>query len=149
MALFLQNFELSMEIKNYKKFHRKRNIHKKENIKQAVVKRGFYGLKVLESGVITPKELETARRILTRLTKRTGKIFINVVFKHPLTKKPLLSRMGKGSGGIESWISYVKKGKVIIEVKGISKEIATVAFKAIQYRVSVKVQIIEREIVDA
>lgn len=138
-----------METRNYKKFHRKGNIYKKENIKQAIVKRGFYGLKVLEPGIITPKELETARRILTRLTKRTGKIFINVIFKHPLTKKPLLSRMGKGSGNIESWISYVKKGKIIIEVKGISKEIAIIAFKAIQYRISVKVRIIEREIVDA
>jgi ribosomal protein L16/L10AE len=57
--------------------------------------------------------------------------------------------MGKGAGGIDTWISYVKKGKIIIEVNGVSKKLAFIAFKAVQYRISLKMDIIEREVIDA
>jgi large subunit ribosomal protein L16 len=91
-----------MEINKYKKYHKKDKIVKNEKNILRSLKKGFYGLKLLECGIITPKQLETARRIIARLTKRAGKIFINVYCNHPLTKKPLLSRMGKGSGSIDS-----------------------------------------------
>jgi large subunit ribosomal protein L16 len=138
-----------METNKYKKYHKQNKLGRKEKDTLQGLKRGFYGLKVLESSVITPKQLETARRVIARITKRTGKIFINVACNHPLTKKPLLSRMGKGAGGIDSWISYVNKGKIIIEVKGVSKKLVLMAFKAVRYRISIKMDIIEREVIDA
>jgi large subunit ribosomal protein L16 len=137
-----------MEINKYKKYHR-RKVGKKEKDTLRGLNKGFYGLKVLESGIITPKQLETIRRVISRITKRVGKIFINVSCDYPLTKKPLLSRMGKGSGGIHSWIAYVKKGKILIELNGISKKLVFMAFKAVQYRLSIKMDIIEREVIDA
>jgi large subunit ribosomal protein L16 len=91
-----------MEIKKYKKYHKKKNICKFEKNKLISIKRGLYAIKTLNSGILTPKQLETARRIIAKITKRLGKIIINIFFKHPLTKKPLLSRMGKGSGNIEN-----------------------------------------------
>lgn len=138
-----------MEINKYKKYYKQNKIVKNEKNNLRSLRKGFYGLKLLESGIVTPKQLETARRVIARITKRTGKIFINVSCNHPLTKKPLLSRMGKGAGGIETWISYVKKGKILIEVKGVSKKLAFIAFKAVQYRISIKMDIIEREVIDA
>ena len=140
-----------MEVKQYKKYHRKHKIKKNENSSYRMrdLKKGFYGLKLIESGIVTPAQLETARRIITRITKRTSKIYINVCCNHPLTKKPLLSRMGKGSGSINSWISYVKKGKIIIEVKEVSKKLIFLAFKAVQRRIPIKMFIIKREVIDA
>lgn len=138
-----------MEINKYKKYHKLKKIEKNEKNSLCSLRKGYYGLKVLQAGVITYKQLETVRRIISRITKRTGKIFINVSCNHPITKKPLLSRMGKGVGGIDSWIAYIKKGKVIIEVKGISKKLVFIAFKAIKYRISIKMNIIERETIDA
>ena len=138
-----------MEIKKYKKYHTTKNIHKKANNNLRIVKKGIYGLKILEFGIITPRQVETARRLISRITKRVGKTIINVHFNQALTKKPLLSRMGKGSGSVDSWISYVKKGKVFIEIKGVSKKIAISVLKAIQCRVSLKMKLVKREIIDA
>nr|QFP99034.1 ribosomal protein L16 [Rhizaria sp.] len=138
-----------MKINKYKKYHKIKNIFKNERNSLTVIKKGFYGFKILESGIITPKQLETARRIIARITKRSGKIFINIFCNHALTKKPLLSRMGKGSGGVSLWISYVKKGKIFIELKGISKKVAYIAFKAVSKRISLKMKFLERNIMDA
>lgn len=138
-----------MEIKKYKKYHKTKNILKNANNNLRKVKKGIYGLKVLEFGVITPKQLETFRRLISRITNRMGKSIINVYFNQALSKKPLLSRMGKGSSGINSWISYIKKGNVIIEIKGISKKMAIVVFKAIRYRINLKIKLVKREIIDA
>jgi len=138
-----------MEIRKYKKYHKKKKISKNEKISAISLKKGFYGLKVIEAGIITPKQLETLRRIIARITKRMGKILINVSFNHALTKKPLLSRMGKGSGNIHSWISYVKKGKILIEIIGISEKLAIKALEATQSRIALKLKVVKREIIDA
>ena len=138
-----------MEINKYKKYHKKRNIFKNEKNKLVNIKKGFYGLKILECGIITPKQLETARRVIARLTKRNGKIIINVFCNHPLTKKPLLSRMGKGAGNTNKFVYYVKKGKIIIEIKGVSKEIAFLALKTVKQRICLKMDVVKREIIDA
>jgi len=91
-----------MEIKKYKKYHKTKNILKNANNNLRIVKKGIYGLKVLEFGVITPKQLETSRRLISKITNRTGKSIINICFNQVLSKKPLSSRMGKGSSGINS-----------------------------------------------
>ena len=81
---------------------------------------GFFGLKAISFGILTKKQVEAARRIITRKTKRIGKLFIRIYFNFPITKKPLLSRMGKGSGPISSWVCFVKKGSIIFELNGVS-----------------------------
>ena len=138
-----------MKIKNYKKYHKNNKIFKNEKITLATLKKGFYGFKVLQSGIITPKQIEVIRRVVARITKRIGKTFINVSCTQSLTKKPLLSRMGKGVGSIDSWISYVKKGKILLEIKGVSRKVALKAFKVAQSKICLKIDFIEREIIDA
>ncbi len=138
-----------MDIKKYKKYHKKKKILKLEQSNLVIPKQGLYGLKSLECGIITPEQLEASRRLISRITKRSGKILIKVKFNHPLTKKPLLSRMGKGCGSLDSWIAYLKKGKVIIELLGVSNQLATLAFKAVCKRLPLKFEIIRREVIDA
>jgi large subunit ribosomal protein L16 len=136
-----------MQLNKYKKYHRQTKIGKNEKETFRNVKKGYYGLKTKSFGLITPKQLETARRALSRITKRTGKIFINIFCNHPITKKPLLSRMGKGAGSINCWVAYVKKGKIIIEAIG-SKKLIFMAFRVVQYRIAIKMHIIKREVID-
>jgi large subunit ribosomal protein L16 len=91
-----------MEINKYKKHHKIKNSFKNEKNALANISKGFYGLKTVATGTLTTKQLETIRRTIARITKRSGKIIINIFFKQPLTKKPLLSRMGKGSGSVST-----------------------------------------------
>lgn len=137
-----------MENKKYKKYHKKKNVRQNEKTSVAKIGKGFYGLKILSSGIMNSKQLETMRRIITRVTKRTAKIRMNIFFNHPLTKKPLLSRMGKGSGGIDSWIAYVKKGKIIFELSGLSKEVAFSVLNLLKNRINLKTKIVQRELID-
>jgi large subunit ribosomal protein L16 len=137
-----------MEINKFKKKHKQTKIGTNEKNSLRSIKKGNYGLKVLKSGVITPKQIEAARRVITRITKRTGKIFINIYCNHPITKKPLLSRMGKGAGNVQNWVAYVKKGKVIIEIQGVSVKLIIAAFKSAETIIPIKLLIIEREIND-
>lgn len=138
-----------MKTNKYKKYHKINKIYKKQRSNLIFMHKGFYGLKVLESGLITPKQLETVRRIIVKLTKRRSKILINIFFNQPLTKKPLLSRMGKGSGNIESWISYIKKGKIFIEILDLDEKILDKLLKAVQVKINLKIEIVKREIFDA
>jgi large subunit ribosomal protein L16 len=90
-------------VKNkYIKYHKKKNFFKVEQSNLLNPKQGFYGLKAVTSGILSPNQLETARRIISKITKRSGKIVMKIIFEHALTKKPLLSRMGKGTGSIHS-----------------------------------------------
>jgi large subunit ribosomal protein L16 len=136
-----------MQLNKYKKYHRQTKIGKNEKENLRTLRKGYYGLKTKSFGIITPKQLETARRVLSKITKRTGKIFINIFCNHPITKKPLLSRMGKGAGSINCWVAYVKKGKIIIEAMG-SKKLIFMAFRIVQYRIAIKMHIIKREVID-
>ena len=138
-----------MKTNKYKKYHKIKKIYKKQRSNLIFMSKGFYGLKVLESGLITPKQLETVRRVIVKLTKRTSKILINIFFNQPLTKKPLLSRMGKGSGSIDSWISYIKKGKIFIEILDLDEKILDKLLKAVQVKINLKIEIVKREIFDA
>lgn len=137
-----------MKINKYKKYHKIKNIFKIEKSSVAKITKGFYGLKVLVSGVINAKQLESMRRIITRVTKRSVKVFINISFNHPLTKKPLLSRMGKGVGSIDSWICYVKKGKILFELNSVSLKLAFAAFNLVKSRINLKTKVVLREIID-
>lgn len=89
---------------------------------------GEFGLKALGRGRLTARQIEAARRAMTRHIKRGGKIWIRVFPDKPITKKPLEVRMGKGKGGVEYWVAQVQPGKVLYEVEGVSEELAREAF---------------------
>jgi large subunit ribosomal protein L16 len=89
---------------------------------------GEYGLKALGRGRLTARQIESARRALTRHVKRGGKIWIRVFPDKPITQKPLEVRQGKGKGNVEYWVAQIQPGKVLFEIEGISEELAIEAF---------------------
>jgi len=90
---------------------------------------GEYGLKASTRGRLTARQIEAARRALTRHVKRGGKIWIRVFPDKPVTKKPLEVRQGKGKGNVEYWVAEVKPGKVLYEMEGVSEAVAREAFR--------------------
>lgn len=89
---------------------------------------GEYGLKAVGRGRLTARQIEAARRAMTRHVKRGGKIWIRVFPDKPITEKPLEVRMGKGKGGVEYWVAQVQPGKVLYEMEGVTEEMAREAF---------------------
>lgn len=90
---------------------------------------GEYGLKATAPGFITSRQIEAARRALTRHIKRGGKVWIRVFPDKPITKKPLEVRQGKGKGSVEYWVAVIQPGRVLFEMEGISADMARVALK--------------------
>ncbi|HEY9037121.1 MAG TPA: 50S ribosomal protein L16 [Pseudomonadales bacterium] len=89
---------------------------------------GEYGLKCIGRGRITARQIEAARRAMTRHIKRGGKIWIRVFPDKPITKKPLEVRQGKGKGNVEYWVAQIQPGKVLYEVEGVNESLAREAF---------------------
>ena len=90
---------------------------------------GQYGLKATAAGFITSRQIEAARRALTRHIKRGGKVWIRIFPDKPITKKPLEVRQGKGKGSVEYWVAVIQPGRVLFEMEGISADTAKVALK--------------------
>ena len=90
---------------------------------------GQYGLKATAAGFITSRQIEAARRALTRHIKRGGKVWIRIFHDKPITKKPLEVRQGKGKGSVEYWVAVIQPGRVLFEMEGISADTAKVALK--------------------
>lgn len=101
----------------FKKLQKGR-IKKNLNYKSNELKFGHYGIKALEKGYITAKQIEATRRTITNTMKRSGKVWIRIFPAIPITKKPIEVRMGKGKGNVHSWICKVQGGKVLFEVSG-------------------------------
>jgi large subunit ribosomal protein L16 len=89
---------------------------------------GEYALKATTRGRLTARQIEAARRTITRKVKRGGKLWIRVFPDKPISKKPLEVRMGKGKGNVEYWVALVQPGKVLYEIEGVSEELAREAF---------------------
>jgi large subunit ribosomal protein L16 len=89
---------------------------------------GEFGLKSVSRGRLTARQIEAARRALTRHVKRGGKIWIRVFPDKPITQKPLEVRQGKGKGSVEYWVAQIQPGKVLFEIEGVSEELAQEAF---------------------
>ena len=89
---------------------------------------GTFGLKATSRGQLTARQIEAARRAMTRHVKRQGKIWIRVFPDKPISKKPLEVRMGKGKGSVEYWVAQIQPGKVLYEIEGVSEELAREAF---------------------
>lgn len=107
---------------------------------------GEYGLKAVDRGRITARQIEAARRAMTRHIKRGGKIWIRIFPDVPVTKKPIEVRMGKGKGNVEYWISKVQPGRVLYEMEGVTEEIAREAFKLAAAKLPVKTVFVTRTV---
>ncbi len=106
---------------------------------------GEYGLKALERGWITNRQIEAARVAMTRKIKRGGKVWINVFPDKPFTKKPAETRMGSGKGNPEGWVAVVKPGKVMFELAGVPEELAKDAMRLAGHKLPIKTKFVSRE----
>jgi large subunit ribosomal protein L16 len=105
---------------------------------------GDYGLKTLDRGWITAREIEAARVALTRHVKRGGRIWVRIFPDKPVTKKPTETRMGKGKGPPEFWVAVVKPGRMLFEMEGIPRDVAKEALRLASHKLSVETQFCER-----
>ena len=105
---------------------------------------GQYGLKAMEPDRLTARQIEAARRALTRHMKRSGQVWIRLYPDVPVTKKPLEVRMGSGKGAVELWVARVKPGRILFEVDGISMEIAKEALTLAAAKLPVKTRFVAR-----
>lgn len=106
---------------------------------------GEFGLKSLNRGRITARQIEAARRAITRHVKRGGKLYIQIFPDKPITKKPLEVRQGKGKGNVEYWVAEVKPGRVMFEIEGITEELAREAFNLAAAKLPLKAIFVKRE----
>ena len=107
---------------------------------------GEFGLKATTRGRITSRQIEAARRAMTRYVKRRGKIWIRIFPDKPITKKPLEVRQGKGKGNVEYWVALIKPGKMLYEIEGVPEDIAREAFKLAGSKLPVRTAFISRVI---
>ena len=138
---------LSPKRTKYRKHHRGRRAG---NSRAATrVEFGEYGLKTLERGWITNRQIEAARIAMTRHIKRGGKVWITIFPDKPTTKKPAETRMGSGKGSPEWWVANVKPGRVLFEVAGVEESLAREALTRAIHKLPLKARIIKREEGDA
>lgn len=107
---------------------------------------GEFAIKAVERGRLTARQIEAARRALTRHIKRGGKVWIRVFPDKPITQKPLEVRQGKGKGNVEYWVAPIQPGRVLFEVEGVSKELAFEAFELAKAKLPFKVIYVERTV---
>ena len=107
---------------------------------------GSYGMKALQPNRITARQIEAARRAITRHIKRQGRVWIRVFPDVPVTKKPVEVRMGKGKGSVEFWACRIKPGRVMFELDGVSESLAKEAFELASAKLPIKTKFISRQI---
>ena len=105
---------------------------------------GEFGLKALGRGRITARQIEAARRAMTRHIKRGGKIWIRIFPDKPITKKPLEVRQGKGKGNVEYWVAQVQPGRVLYEMEGVSEDVAREAFTLAAAKLPIQTAFVSR-----
>lgn len=118
---------------------------KKQASRGNTVAFGEYGLASAEGGYITNKQIEAARIVLSRFTKKVGKSFIRIFPYLGITKKPLEVRMGNGKGTVEKWVAVVEKGTVMFEVSGLNEADAREALSQAGYKLSVKSRVVKKD----
>ncbi len=112
----------------------------------SVVSFGEFGLKATTRGRITARQIESARRAITRHVKRSGKLWIRVFPDKPITKKPLEVRMGKGKGSVEYWVAQIKPGSMLYEIQGVPESLARDAFKLAAAKLPIKTTFASRTV---
>jgi len=107
---------------------------------------GEFGLKAVERGRITSRQIEAARRAMTRHVKRGGKIWIRIFPDKPITEKPLEVRQGKGKGNVEYWVAQIQPGRMLYEMQGVSEELAREAFRLAAAKLPLKTTFVTRTV---
>jgi len=107
---------------------------------------GEFGLKATTRGFVTARQIEAARRAITRYVKRGGKLWIRVFPDKPVTKKPVEVRMGKGKGNVEYWVAPIQPGRVLYEIQGVPEDAAREAFRLAAAKLSVKTTFVSRSV---
>ena len=107
---------------------------------------GEFGLKTVETGKITSRQIEAARIAISRKVKRGGKLWIRIFPDTPFTKKPAETRMGKGKGNPEGWVAVVKPGHIIYEMQGVTEEVAREAFRLGAHKLPMRTKFVKREV---
>jgi large subunit ribosomal protein L16 len=105
---------------------------------------GDYGLKAMESGWVSDRQIEAGRVAITRFIKRGGKIWIRIFPDKPITKKPAETRMGKGKGAPEGWVAVVRPGKIIYEMEGVEESVAQEAMRLASHKMSIRTKFVKR-----
>jgi len=127
-----------------------RKVHKGRNRGLAQVGNkvsfGDFGLKSLERGRMTSRQIEAGRRVMTRHVKRGAKIWIRVFPDKPITNKPLEVRMGKGKGSVEYWVAQIQPGRVLYEIQGVDETLAREAFELAAAKLPFKTQVVTRTV---
>jgi len=127
-----------------------RKQHKMRNTGMATrgnkVSFGEFGLKATSRGRITARQIEAARRALTRHVKRGGKVWIRIFPDKPITKKPLEVRQGKGKGSVEYWVAQIQPGRMLYEMEGVTEDIAREAFKLAAAKLPVRTTFVTRTV---
>jgi large subunit ribosomal protein L16 len=127
-----------------------RKVHKSRNRGLAFVANqvsfGEFGLKATQHGMLTARQIESARRAISRHVKRGGKLFIRVFPDKPITKKPIEVRMGSGKGGVEFWAAVIQPGRMIYEIEGVSEEAAREAFALAAAKLPLKTTFVTRTV---
>jgi len=127
----------------FRKMHKGRN---RGQAKGSEVSFGEFGLKAVGRGRLTARQIEAARRAMTRHVKRQGKIWIRVFPDKPITSKPLEVRMGKGKGNVEYWICQIQPGRVLYEMEGVPETIAREAFELAATKLPMKTTFVTRTV---
>ena len=128
----------------YRKMHKGRN--------RGLAQRGNYvafgefGLKATSRGRVTARQIEAARRALTRHVRRGGKVWIRIFPDKPITQKPLEVRQGKGKGNVEYWVSLVQPGRMLYEIEGVSEPLAREAFRLASAKLPVSTTFVQRQL---
>jgi large subunit ribosomal protein L16 len=107
---------------------------------------GEFGLKATTRGFVTARQIESARRAITRYVKRGGKLWIRVYPDKPVTKKPVEVRMGKGKGNVEYWVAPIQPGRVMYEIQGVSEDQAREAFRLAAAKLAVRTTFVKRSV---
>jgi len=127
-----------------------RKQHKGRNrglaIRGSTVSFGEYGLKAIGRGRLTARQIEAARRAMTRHVKRGGKIWIRVFPDKPISKKPLEVRQGKGKGNVEYWVALIQPGRVLYEMEGVTEQVAREAFERAAAKLPMKTAFVTRQV---
>jgi large subunit ribosomal protein L16 len=105
---------------------------------------GDFGLKAMEPGWVTARQIEAARRALVRYMRRRGKVWIRVFPDKPVTKKPAETRMGKGKGSVDHWVAVVRPGRILFEISGVDEDGAREAMRLAAHKLSIKTKFAQR-----
>ncbi|MEE3204390.1 MAG: 50S ribosomal protein L16 [Candidatus Neomarinimicrobiota bacterium] len=105
---------------------------------------GSYGLKAIEPGWVTARQIEASRIVISRVVRKIGKMWIRIFPDKPVTERPAETRMGKGKGAPDHWVAVVKPGRIMFEVDGVNREEAETAFRDAGHKLPIKTRLVER-----